>query len=81
MKKQRAIIQWMGWYGVIAILGAYALVNFGILKPSDGIYQTLNITGALAMIIEALDRKDWQPAALNVAWALIALFGLIQSHF
>lgn len=79
MKKSHPIIQLLGWYGVAAIVSAYALASFSILNPSDWQYQFLNATGALCMILEGSQRKDWQPVVLNIIWATIALLGLIKS--
>ena len=78
MKKTHPIAQLFGWYGVIAILSAYALASFDILSPRDWQFQLLNATGALAMILEGSQRKDWQPVVLNVVWATIAIIGLIR---
>lgn len=36
----------VGWYGMAAILSAYALVSFNFLPASNIIYQLLNFTGA-----------------------------------
>jgi len=39
-------IEILGWYGVIAVLGAYALISFS-LSANSLWYQGLNITGGL----------------------------------
>ncbi len=67
-----------GWYGVLAILTAYALLNFNILTVHNLIYQLLNITGALALMTEAYSKKDYQPVALNIVWAIIALIAILH---
>jgi len=36
----------IGWYGMAAILSAYALVSFNFLSSFSIIYQLLNFTGA-----------------------------------
>ncbi len=79
MKKNHPLVQLLGWYGVIAIVLAYALASFSILHPSDWQYQFLNATGALSMILEGSQRKDWQPVVLNIIWAAIAIISLIKS--
>lgn len=66
-----------GWYGVIAILLAYGLLSFQVI--TSGLwYQLLNATGAAAIVIDALDDKNWQPAVLNIVWAAIAVFSLLR---
>ncbi len=81
MKKTHPVVQALGWYGVIAIVTAYALASFSVLAPRDWQFQLLNATGALAMILEGSQRKDWQPVVLNVVWATIAIISLIRSFF
>jgi len=72
------LIDVAGWYGVFVILGAYALLSWGFLVPSDIWYQILNLTGAVGLGLEALFRKDYQPTILNLIWALIAVFAILR---
>ena len=64
-------IQWFGWYGVVAILGAYFLVSFSYLAPGGLPYQLLNFTGSLGIALEAYSKKDQQPLWLNIVWMFI----------
>jgi len=43
---KNSIEEIIGWYGMAAILLAYALVSFSFLSASNIIYQLLNFTGA-----------------------------------
>lgn len=70
--------QAFGWYGVIAILVAYALVSLGWLSTSTSWYQVLNFTGAIAIAYVASTKKDRQPMVLNIIWALVALIALAR---
>lgn len=71
-------IEVIGWYGAIALLGAYALVSFSVLESSDFIYQTLNVTGAIGIVVVSLYKRAYQPVALNIIWALVGLIAIIQ---
>jgi len=75
MKKLQNII---GWYGVLAILLAYILLSFKLISSQGVIYQLLNLTGALGIVVEALSKRDAQPAALNIVWAVVAAIALIR---
>jgi hypothetical protein len=75
MKRDISLI---GWYGVLAILAAYALVTFSVVNPHNYPYQLLNLTGAISLVIEAYSKRDYQPATLNVVWSIIAIIALIQ---
>lgn len=69
-----------GWYGVFAILIAYALLSFGVIVSRSYVYQLLNLTGALGIVAEAWSKKDRQPAVLNVVWAAVALMAVVRLY-
>jgi hypothetical protein len=69
-------IKAFGWYGVGAILSAYALNSFGYMGSGSVIYQLLNVTGAIGIVFVSLHRRAYQPAVLNAVWAIIALLAL-----
>jgi hypothetical protein len=69
---------YLGWYGVLAILLAYLLLSLNVIEAKSFAYQLLNLTGALGIIIEAMSKKDIQPAVLNVIWVLIAAAAILR---
>jgi predicted membrane metal-binding protein len=69
---------YFGWYGVLAILLAYLLLSFNVIVSKSLSYQLLNLTGALGVIVEAMSKKDAQPAVLNGAWAAIAILAIVR---
>ena len=71
----------LGWYGVLAILGAYALISFSLLTPNSLSYQLLNLTGAAGIVLEAYSKKDYQPVILNIIWIMIALATIMKIIF
>ena len=75
---KKILIEFVGWYGVVATILAYVLVSFLILSPSSLLYQGLNLTGALGVTIETWYKKDYQPFWLNLIWMLIALAAIIN---
>ena len=74
-------IELFGWYGMIAIVLAYALVSFSVLQPTDLIYQLLNGTGALGIVLVSFHKRAYQPGVLNIIWTLIALVAIIKILF
>ena len=77
----RKFIELFGWYGTIAIVAAYALVSFSILPPSSLIYQLLNGTGSLGIVLVSFHKRAYQPGVLNIVWALIAVIAIIKILF
>lgn len=75
--KRRILTEIIGWYGFGAILGAYAMTNIGWLGIDSVAYRALNLTGALALIIDAWPDRNWQVVALNAVWATIAIIAIL----
>jgi hypothetical protein len=74
----RKLAEAVGWYGTVAIVGAYALVSFKVVAADGLIYQLLNLTGALGIIVISAIKGVKQSVTLNVFWALIALVALVS---
>ncbi len=74
----KKLIEIMGWYGAVAILIAYFSVSFGLLSSNSSIFQLLNVTGAIGIIVVSLQKKAYPPAVLNIIWLIIALVALIK---
>jgi hypothetical protein len=68
----------LGWYGVAAIITAYAMLTFGIFDAGNLWYQVMNLTGAIGIIVDAVADKNTQPVVLNIFWVLIAVWAIIQ---
>jgi hypothetical protein len=75
MKKMIEII---GWYGAVAIVGAYAFMSWGMISSGSLVYQLLNLTGSIGIVLASWFKKAYQPAVLNLIWSVIALVALIQ---
>jgi hypothetical protein len=78
MQTKNLLVEIVGWYGMAAILSAYTLINFHVLETDALIYILLNLTGSLGIVVNAYSKKSYPPAALNLVWMLIAIFGLVQ---
>lgn len=70
-----------GWYGTAAILGAYALSNFGLLATGDRTYQLLNLTGGLGVAWVCWHKRTWQAFWLEAIWSAIAVVALLRGAF
>jgi hypothetical protein len=77
MKSKQLFIELLGWYGVVAILLAYALVSFEVIESKSYAYHLLNLTGALGIVVVSITKKAKQPAVLNVIWAVVAAGAII----
>lgn len=71
------VIDIIGWYGIVAVLLAFALTSWRII-PQGWSSNLLNLTGAIAIVIQTASRRVYQPAVLNSIWTLIALAAIIR---
>jgi hypothetical protein len=78
MKMKKLLIEIVGWYGTIAIVGAYALNSFGVIQANTLLYQLLNGTGAIGIVIVSFSKKAYQPGVLNSIWTIIAAVAIIK---
>jgi hypothetical protein len=68
----------LGWYGALAVLLGFLLVNRSLVSVSSPLYVFLNLTGSAGLISEGLHKRDYPTIALNCAWLLIALSSLLS---
>ena len=66
-----------GWAGAVAILSAYLSVSMGWLKAGKG-FQTANLFGSAAFIINGTLHGAWPSVVTNVAWFLISAVALVR---
>ena len=74
--RTNVFVEYLGWYGALAMLTAYGLYAFGILGAENIWYHLLNLTGAIGIVTVSFYKKTWQPGVLNLFWAGIAIYAL-----
>jgi hypothetical protein len=72
------LIAVVGWLGAGSLLLAYGLTSVGRLPPEGGRFQTLNLTGALALTVNSGYHGAWPSAALNIVWIVIGVLALLR---
>ena len=70
------LIEMLGFYGMFAALVAFGLITKGIVTARSLSYQLLNLTGGIALCYYSFVKTAWASVVLNVAWILIAIYGL-----
>ena len=68
----------VGLIGVLLILVAYAAAALGRLDPTKWPALTLNLVGAGLILFSLAYDPNIAAIAMEAAWALIALFGLLR---
>ena len=65
-----------GWGGAALILLAYVLLSTRRLTGESTFFHLLNLVGAVGFIINGWWHGAIPNAAMNVVWALIAIYAL-----
>lgn len=78
LAKHRLTIEIIGWYGMVAVLAAYSLVNLNILASASVWCILLNLTGSVGLLLAAAIKHAHQLVVLNIVWAVIAIVALVE---
>lgn len=68
----------VGWYGMVALIAAYALASFGMLSADGLAYQLLNLTGSMGLLVIAAVKGVTQSVLLNLFWMAIGVIALAR---
>ncbi len=72
-------IEMVGWSGTALVVAAYLLLTKRVLKSDSTVYQALNLAGALGIGTNALINHAYPAVGVNIAWILIAVYGLAKA--
>lgn len=76
--KQSAFTEVCGWYGMFALIFAYFMVSFGWLDGQGLIFQLINLTGGIGLLIVAASKGVTQSVILNFFWAIIGIIAIAK---
>ena len=72
------LVQWTSIAGAAMILGAYAMLQQGMLRREDPKFNWLNLLGSLLLAAVAVADMRWGFILLESIWALLSLGGLLR---
>lgn len=71
---------WAGYLGVVLILLAFFLLQAQRLHGNHLTYQTMNILGALGVLLSLLfGNFNLAAVMLEVAWIAVGVYGVVRS--
>ena len=76
--KQGKLAEFCGWYGILALIVAYFLVSFGWIDGQGLIFQIINLTGGVGLLIVAASKGVLQSVILNFFWAIIGVIAIAR---
>ncbi|WP_254560514.1 CBU_0592 family membrane protein [Dyadobacter diqingensis] len=74
------VIEFAGWLGVIFYVFAYLLLSTGMLKANSYRFHSLNILGAIGLIINSAYYGDKPNLVVNVIWLIIGIFAIYRRY-
>lgn len=72
------LIDVIGWIGSIEVIAAYGLNSYQKLASNSSIFQVLNLTGGIFLIINTIYYCAYPSAFINVVWVIIAFVALLR---
>lgn len=64
--------------GALLILIAFGASQANRMSPHSVVYLALNLVGSVVLTFLALHDRDWGFVLLEVVWALVSAWGLMQ---
>ena len=64
--------------GALLILAAFTTAQAGRVDPRSCAYLVLNLAGSSVLAYDALHGEEWGFFILEIVWALISAWGLLQ---
>jgi hypothetical protein len=64
--------------GALAILGGFALAQWGVLDQRSRTYLVLNLAGAAVLAVDAYVEAQWGFFLLEGIWTLISAWSLVR---
>ena len=72
------LIEILGWIGSVEVIAAYALNSYQKIKADSWQFQTLNLTGAIFLIMNSVYKQAYPFTLINSVWAVIAITALVR---
>ena len=68
----------IGWVGSVEVILAYGLNSYQKIKSDSLIFQLLNLTGGLFLIVNTVYYGAFPSTFINVIWVMIAIPAIIK---
>ena len=72
------LIDIIGWIGSVEVIAAYGLNSYQKIKSDSLLFQFLNLTGGIFLIINTLYYSAYPSTFINIVWVVIASVALFN---
>jgi uncharacterized integral membrane protein len=74
------LLEIIGWIGSMEILLAYALNSYQKIRSDSRMFQMLNLTGGLLMMVYTFYKEAFANTFLNLVWVIVAIIALVRLY-
>jgi hypothetical protein len=74
----KVLIDVLGWIGSIEVILAYGLNSYQKIKSDSLLFQLLNLTGGIFLIINTIYYGAFPSTFINVVWVVIATLAITR---
>jgi hypothetical protein len=74
----KLLIDVIGWIGSAEVIAAYGLNSYQKIKSDSLLFQLLNFTGGIFLIINTIYYSAYPSAFINIVWVVIATIAIVQ---
>jgi hypothetical protein len=70
----------LGLVGLVLYIGAYLVLQLGLIRGDGWLFPALNLVGALCLVVSLIDEFNLHVMLVEIAWAVISVIGLIRLY-
>ncbi|MBS1489767.1 MAG: hypothetical protein JSS93_04525 [Bacteroidetes bacterium] len=74
----KLLIDIIGWIGSLEVIAAYGLNSYQKIRSDSLLFQCLNLTGGIFLIVNTVYYCAYPSAFINVVWVGIASVAILQ---
>jgi phosphoglycerol transferase MdoB-like AlkP superfamily enzyme len=74
----KLLIDVIGWIGSFEVIAAYGLNSYQKIKSNSLLFQILNFTGGIFLIVNTIYYSAYPSAFINIVWVIIASVAILQ---
>ncbi|MBY0433748.1 MAG: hypothetical protein K2U26_06530 [Cyclobacteriaceae bacterium] len=75
----KLLIDILGWIGSAEVILAYALNSYQRVKSDSLVFQLLNLTGGIFLIIYTVYYQAFASTFINIVWVIIAVSAIVRA--
>jgi purine-cytosine permease-like protein len=75
------MIEFLGWLGVLLLLGGLFLVSSSLISSNSTIYRLLNVVGSILMACYGASHRAYASVVANLAWIAVMMLAIALARY